>query len=149
MDNDIPHNDALNALLKEIDSIANKDILLLGATNRPEILDDALTRPGRFVDHQIEIPLPDYEARKSIFQVKCRKMKTRGKLASDVDFDKLAERTDGYSAADIGAICGTDVIDVAKERSKTDDKKVVYQQDFLKSIENIKESKKEKVRCIR
>ena len=148
-DNDIPHNDALNALLKEIDSISDKDIILLGATNRPEILDDALTRPGRFGDHQIEIPMPDYEARKNIFRIKCRKMKNRGKLASDVDFDKLAEITDGYSAADIGAICGADVIDVAKERSKTDGKMIMFQQDFVTSIGNIKESKKEKVRCIR
>ncbi|MGC8849434.1 MAG: AAA family ATPase, partial [Candidatus Bathyarchaeia archaeon] len=72
----------------------------LAATNRPDIIDPALLRPGRF-DRLIYVPPPDLEARKKILQIHLR-----GKpLADDVDVDKVAERTEHYVGADLEAVC--------------------------------------------
>ena len=91
----------LMQLLAELDGFDSlENVKIIGATNRPDILDEALMRPGRF-DRIIEIPLPSYEARKQIFVIHTRKMS----LTKNVDFDELASRTDGVSGADIKAIC--------------------------------------------
>jgi len=73
---------------------------VIGATNRPDIIDPALLRPGRF-DELIYVPVPDEEARLAIFQVHTRGMA----LADDVDLEELAKRTKGYSGADIAEVC--------------------------------------------
>ncbi len=87
-------------LLAEIDGFNPRgDVRIIGATNRPDILDPALLRPGRF-DRIIEIPLPDKEARKEIFQIHTAKMK----LKKDVDLDNLAALTENATGADIKAI---------------------------------------------
>ena len=76
------------------------DVKIIGATNRPDILDTALMRPGRF-DRIVQFPLPDGEARLEIFRIHTRGMNIQG----DVPFDRLAAQTDGVSGADIKAIC--------------------------------------------
>jgi proteasome regulatory subunit len=91
----------LMQLLAELDGFNPLgDVKIIGATNRPDILDDALLRPGRF-DRIIEIPIPSFEGRLSIFKIHTRKMNT----AAEVDFDLLAQRTDGATGADLKAMC--------------------------------------------
>ncbi|NPA86988.1 MAG: CDC48 family AAA ATPase, partial [Candidatus Diapherotrites archaeon] len=88
-------------LLTEMDGIASlKDVIIMAATNRPDLLDPALLRPGRF-DRIIYVPPPDEKAREQIFRVHTRKMK----ICDDVDFKELAKRTEGYTGADIAAVC--------------------------------------------
>ncbi len=91
----------LMQLLAELDGFNPLgDVKIIGATNRPDILDDALLRPGRF-DRIIEIPIPTFEGRLSIFKIHTRKMS----LAAELDFDALAQRTDGATGADLKAMC--------------------------------------------
>lgn len=87
----------LNQLLTEMDGAGvKKDLFFIGATNRPDILDDALIRPGR-LDQLIYIPLPDFPSRKGIFKAVMRK----SPVAPNISFDFLAEQTEGFSGADI------------------------------------------------
>merc|ERR1719184_777956 len=91
----------MNQLLTEMDGInATKQIFVVGATNRPDIIDPAIKRPGR-LDQVIFVDLPDFPARISIFQACLRK----SPLDPDVDLAHMAEQTNGYSGADIGGIC--------------------------------------------
>merc|ERR1711966_519682 len=91
----------INQILSEIDGIGSgKTLFIIGATNRPDILDPGIMRPGR-LDQLIYIPLPDFESRVSIFQANLRK----SPVAEDVTFELLAEVTDGFSGADITEIC--------------------------------------------
>jgi len=90
----------LMQLLAEMDGFDPRgDVKIIGATNRIDILDPAILRPGRF-DRIIEIPMPNLEGRMQIFRIHTRKMK----IAEDVDFRRLAEMTEGASGADIKAI---------------------------------------------
>jgi len=87
-------------LLSEIDGVSElKDVVLIGATNRPDLIDTALIRPGRF-EKLIYVPMPDTEARIEIFKVHTKNVK----LDKDVKLEKLVIRTEGYSGADIEAI---------------------------------------------
>ena len=91
----------LNQLLTEMDGMnAKKTVFIIGATNRPDIIDSALLRPGR-LDQLIYIPLPDEPSRLSIFKANLRK----SPIAGDVDMDTLARFTQGFSGADITEIC--------------------------------------------
>ena len=91
----------INQLLTEIDGIGvKKNLFIIGATNRPDILDEALLRPGR-LDQLIYIPLPDFKSRVGIFRANLRK----SPVAQDVDFNFLGKITDGFSGADITEIC--------------------------------------------
>ena len=95
------HEQVLNQLLAEMDGIQElNDIVIVGATNRPDILDSALLRPGRF-DRIIYMPVPEKQERLEIFKVHTRSMP----LAKDVNLNSLAEKTKGYTGADIEAIC--------------------------------------------
>ena len=90
----------LMQLLSELDGFDSlENVKVIAATNRPELLDKALLRPGRF-DRIVEIPLPTIEGREAIFNVHARKMP----LDKSVDFSKLAIMTEGYSGAEIKAI---------------------------------------------
>ena len=90
----------INQLLTEMDGIErNSGVIVIGATNRPDILDPALLRPGRF-DRLILVPAPDEKARLEIFKVHTRRVP----LAEDVNLRELAKRTEGYSGADIEAL---------------------------------------------
>merc|ERR1712151_263103 len=91
----------MNQLLTEMDGInAAKQIFVVGATNRPDIIDPAIKRPGR-LDQVIFVDLPDFPARVSIFEACLRK----SPLDSDVNVSHLGEHTNGYSGADIGGVC--------------------------------------------
>ncbi|WP_297552737.1 CDC48 family AAA ATPase [Thermococcus sp.] len=90
----------INQLLTEMDGIErNSGVVVIAATNRPDILDPALLRPGRF-DRLILVPAPDEKARLEIFKVHTRKVP----LAEDVNLEELAKRTEGYTGADIEAV---------------------------------------------
>ncbi|WP_297074129.1 CDC48 family AAA ATPase [Thermococcus sp.] len=90
----------INQLLTEMDGIQeNSGVVVIGATNRPDIIDPALLRPGRF-DRLILVPAPDEKARLEIFKVHTRKVP----LAEDVNLEELAKRTEGYTGADIAAV---------------------------------------------
>eukprot|EP01026_Neomeris_dumetosa_P008537 TRINITY_DN1273_c1_g1_i2.p1 TRINITY_DN1273_c1_g1~~TRINITY_DN1273_c1_g1_i2.p1 ORF type:complete len:863 (-),score=173.49 TRINITY_DN1273_c1_g1_i2:236-2509(-) len=91
----------LNQLLTEMDGMnSKKTVFIIGATNRPDIIDPALLRPGR-LDQLIYIPLPDDDSRKNIFKAVLRK----SPVAPDVDIDVLVKHTNGFSGADITEIC--------------------------------------------
>ena len=91
----------LNQLLSEMDGLEElRAVVVIGATNRPDIIDPALLRPGRF-DELILVPVPDEGARREIFKVHTEKMT----LAEDVDIEKLVSLTDQYTGADIAAVC--------------------------------------------
>ncbi|MFZ2500227.1 MAG: CDC48 family AAA ATPase [Methanosarcina sp.] len=91
----------LNQLLSEMDGLEElRAVVVIGATNRPDIIDPALIRPGRF-DELILVPVPDERARKEIFKVHTEKMA----LSEDVDIEKFVSLTDQYTGADIAAVC--------------------------------------------
>ena len=91
----------VNQLLTEMDGLEElEDVAIIAATNRPDILDAGLMRPGRF-DRHIQVKEPDEEARLAIFKVHTKDMP----LAKDVDLKKLAKNTDGYVGADIESVC--------------------------------------------
>ncbi len=91
----------VSQLLTELDGLEDlEDVVVIATTNRPDLIDKALLRPGR-LDRHVHVPVPDGEGRRKIFEVH-----TRSKpLADDVDVDELASRTDGFVGADIEALC--------------------------------------------
>ena len=140
----------ISQLLTELDGLEElRDVTVIAATNRPDIIDPALLRPGRF-DRLIYIPPPDKEARKEIF-----KIHTRNKpLADDVDIDELAEKTEGYTGADIAAVCNEAVMTAIREHinkgngkiKKEDFKKIkVEKRHFEKALKKVKPLPKEEL----
>ena len=104
----------LNQLLVEMDGFeGNQGIIVIAATNRPDVLDKALMRPGRF-DRQIMVNLPDYKGRRDILEVHARKLK----LASDVDLDVVAKATPGFSGADLANLLNESALLTARENRK-------------------------------
>ncbi len=101
----------VSQILTEMDGLEElHNVTVIAATNRPDILDPALLRPGRF-DRLIYVPVPDKEARKEIF-----KIHLKGKpLAEDVDIEALANKTEGYTGADIEAVCNEATILALRE----------------------------------
>jgi transitional endoplasmic reticulum ATPase len=93
----------MNQLLTEMDGVGSKkNVFIIGATNRPDIIDTALMRPGR-LDQLIYIPMPDYESRLSILRATLRK----SPVSKDVDLAYLASQTDKFTGADLTEICQT------------------------------------------
>ena len=91
----------VSQLLTELDGLEElREVVVIAATNRPDLIDPALLRPGR-IERHIYIPPPDKEARKEIFRIHLKNKP----LAEDVKLEELAERTEGYSGADIEAVC--------------------------------------------
>ncbi len=118
----------LNQLLTEMDGFGtNSGVIILAATNRADILDRALLRPGRF-DRQIYVEMPDLNERKAIFKVHLKPLK----LSATVDLDFLAKQTPGFSGADIANICNEAALIAARTNKKTID-----HQDFLDAIDRI------------
>ena len=105
----------------------NTGVIILAATNRPEILDPALLRPGRF-DRQVVVDRPDKIGRKAILQVHSRVVK----LAEDVDLSKLAARTPGFAGADLANLVNEAALLAARK-----DRKTVTMADFNEAIERI------------
>jgi cell division protease FtsH len=100
----------LNQLLVEMDGFeSNEGVILVSATNRPDVLDPALLRPGRF-DRQVVVPLPDVKGREKIIEVHARKTP----LAEDVDFSVIARGTPGFSGADIENLVNEAVLFAAR-----------------------------------
>ena len=120
----------LMQLLAGMDGFERRgDVKIIGATNRIDILDRALLRPGRF-DRIIEIPIPNYEGRLAILRIHTRGMN----LGSDVDLGKVAQMTDGKNGADLKAVC-TEAGMFAIRAEST----MVKQDDFLRAIEKLTE----------
>jgi len=118
----------LNQLLVEMDGFdAGAGVIIIGATNRPEVLDQALLRPGRF-DRQVLVDRPDMQGREAIFRVHTRKLK----LDPDVDLRKLAAQTPGFAGAEIANVCNEAAILAARNNRHE-----VTQQDFEAAIERI------------
>ncbi len=118
----------LNQLLTEMDGFGSKDnVIVIGATNRADVLDKALLRAGRF-DRQIFVDLPDLNERKEIFQVHLKPLT----LAEDVDVDFLAKQTPGFSGADIANVCNEAALIAARKN-----KEKVGKQDFLDAVDRI------------
>ena len=118
----------LNQLLSEMDGIGREEgILVVAATNRPEFLDPALLRPGRF-DRRIVLDLPDVNEREEILKIHCR-----GKpLALNVNLREVAERTPGFSGADLANVVNEAAI-LAARKNKTQ----IFQEEFLEAIEKV------------
>ena len=118
----------LNQLLTEMDGFGNNSgVIILAATNRVEILDEALLRAGRF-DRQIHVELPDLQERIAIFGVHLKPLKKEENL--DIDF--LARQTPGFSGADIANVCNEAALIAARHN-----KSVVSKQDFLDAVDRI------------
>ena len=101
----------VSQLLTEMDGLEElHNVTVIAATNRPDILDPALLRPGRF-DRLVYVPLPDNDARKEIFRIHLRGRP----LAEDIDIETLAEKTEGYTGADIEAVCNEATILALRE----------------------------------
>jgi len=129
----------VNQLLTEMDGIqATKDVVVIGATNRPDILDPALLRPGRF-DRIIYVPPPDEEARYEILKIHTRKMP----LADDVDLRELARRMENYTGADIEAVVIEAGLAAARENINVEK---VTMRHFYMAMEKVKPSLTEDVR---
>jgi ATP-dependent metalloprotease FtsH len=118
----------LNSLLVEMDGFAtDSGVIILAATNRPDVLDSALLRPGRF-DRQISIDKPDIVGREAIFKVHLKPIK----LDQTVDAKKLSAQTPGFAGAEIANVCNEAALIAARR-----DKKAVDMQDFQDAIDRV------------
>lgn len=141
-------DNVVNQLLSKMDGVNQlNNILVIGMTNRKDLIDSALMRPGRF-EIQLEIPLPDQDGRKQIFIIHTQKMRDESLLASDVNIDELAELTKNYSGAEIAG-----VVRAASQTGLTrkttfgqsgtvtyDDKKqlIITRADFLNALQDVR-----------
>ena len=142
-DNQIGGNDereqTLNQLLAEMDGFdSSKGVVILGATNRPEVLDKALLRPGRF-DRRVIVEKPDLKGRKSILEVHVKSVK----LSDDVDLDAIALATSGCAGADLA-----NIVNEAALRAVRLGRDKVNQGDFMEAIEVIIAGKEKKDRIL-
>lgn len=121
-------DNTLNTLLVQMDGFSkNNDIVVLAATNRPDLLDKALLRPGRF-DRQITIGLPDQAARKEILNLYAKNKK----IAKDVDLDSIAKKTFGFSGAQLYAVLNEAAILAIRA-----DKKGIEMEDITEAIDRV------------
>lgn len=118
----------LMQLLSELDGFESRgNVGIIAATNRPDILDDALIRPGRF-DRAIEVPLPNKDGRINILKIHTQKMK----IDENIDFESISELTEGFSGADLKAVCTeAGMFAIRNERKK------VISKDFMDAIDKI------------
>jgi len=118
----------LNQILVEMDGFEpSEKVIVMAATNRPDVLDSALLRPGRF-DRRVTLDLPDREGREEILSIHARKKP----LTEDVNLKVVAERTPGFSGADLASIMNEGAILAARE-----DRKTIAQFDLIRSIEKV------------
>ena len=118
----------LNQILVEMDGFEpNQTVIIMAATNRPDVLDPALLRPGRF-DRRVTVDSPDKKGRRKILDIQAKNKP----LADDVNFDVIAERTPGFSGADIYSLVNEAAILAARN-----DKKKIEQADFISAIEKV------------
>src|SRR5579885_1630072 len=131
----------VSQLLTEIDGLEElHDVLIIGATNRVDLIDNALLRPGRF-DRILEVSNPDAKGRENIFRIHTRKKP----LGSDIDFAKLVDLTDGYNGAEIEDICNRAAMSAIKRYVDNREKSVksikITQKDLESAIEKIRSRK--------
>lgn len=126
----------VNQLLTEIDGLEElQDVAVIAATNRVDILDPALTRPGRF-DRHVKVDDPDEKARTAIFKVHTTKMP----LADDVDLEILAKRTEGFVGADIEAVCREAVMLTLRESLESEKVDMKHFKEAMKKVKPKKEA---------
>ncbi len=131
----------VSQLLTEIDGLEElHNVLVIGATNRVDIVDPALLRPGRF-DSIIEVPLPDAKGREYIFRIHTKKKP----LAQDLDFKMLVDITDGFSGAEIAGVCSRAAMTAIKRYVDAKEKSVksirITQEDLVNAIKKIRPEK--------
>jgi len=142
------HDTVVNQILSKLDGVESlNNILVIGMTNRKDMIDDAVLRPGRLEVH-VEIGLPDEIGRGQIFRIHTRTMKENGLLAEDVDIDKLAKVTKNYSGAEIEGVVrgaanfalfeGTTMASIQAQSIGSQFKKNVSMRHFMQSLEEIK-----------
>ena len=146
----------VSQLLTELDGMENMHgVVVLAATNRADMIDPALLRPGRF-DKIIQIPLPDKESRNSILKINCEDIPIADPKGADkIDYEKLAEMTDGLSGADVASIANTAVSLVvhehldsapdAKEITEKASKAIVTMKHFEEAVKKVREQKDLKI----
>lgn len=118
----------LNQLLVEMDGFSSdKTVIILAATNRPDLLDKALLRPGRF-DRQIQIDKPDITGRREIFDVHLKKLT----LGDDINPDMLAKQTPGFAGAEIANVCNEAALHAARKK-----KNKIEMEDFISAIDRV------------
>jgi transitional endoplasmic reticulum ATPase len=123
----------ISQLLTEMDGIESlQNVVVIAATNRPDILDPAVMRPGRF-DRLIDVPAPDSKALMQIFKIHARDMP----LSKDVDLQEIAVKAKGYSGADVEALCREAAMNALRDSI---DAKEVTRKDFDDAMETIKPS---------
>jgi len=123
----------ISQLLTEMDGIeALQNVVVIGATNRPDILDPAVMRPGRF-DRLIDVPAPDSKALMQIFKIHAQSMP----LSADVDLQEVAVKAKGYSGADVEALCREAAMNALRESI---DAKEVTRKDFDKAMDTVRPS---------
>ncbi|PIN96247.1 AAA family ATPase [Candidatus Micrarchaeota archaeon CG10_big_fil_rev_8_21_14_0_10_60_32] len=128
---DAIHEPMVNALLAEMDGLGVlKDVVVIATTNRPDQIDFALLRPGRF-DKLVEVPLPDEDARLQILKVQTRAMP----LEKGIDLKQFAKRTEGYSGADLEAFCREAGMNALRENQAA---KTVAKAHFEKAFDSVK-----------
>ncbi len=115
-------------MLSELDGFESRgNVGIIAATNRPDILNDALIRPGRF-DRTIEVPLPNKNGRINILKIHTEKMK----IDENIEFESISELTEGFSGADLKAACTeAGMFAIRNERKK------VISKDFMDAIDKI------------
>lgn len=125
----------LNQILVEMDGLEEREnVIILAATNRPDVLDPAILRPGRF-DRMVVVPMPDMKGRRAILDVHAKNKK----FEDGVDLDTLAKKTVGYSGADLENLLNESAIMAAKE-----DRKKISQEDLMESYLKVKLGRKKK-----
>ncbi len=125
----------LNQILVEMDGLEEREnVIVLAATNRPDVLDPAILRPGRF-DRSVYVPMPDYKERKAILEVHSKNKK----FEEDIDLDGVAKKTIGYSGADLENLLNEAAIMAAK-----DDRKKISQDDLMEAYLKVKLGRKKK-----
>ena len=138
----------VSQLLTEIDGLEElHNVVVIGATNRLDIVDTALLRPGRF-DRIIEVPIPDAKGREGIFKIHTRKKP----LADDADFAKLVDLTDGFNGAEIAGVCSRAALAALKRYVDNKEKSVksikITQQDLLNAIAKVRPEKRHQIPAV-
>lgn len=138
-DSENANNDLVPQILAEMQGVgssSNKSmIVVIAATNKPWAIDSAFLRPGRF-DEKIYIPLPDFEARKKLFELQLKKLP----ISDDLDFDYLAKITDGFNGADIKEVCEKLKMSAINDSLQKGEEQTIGMDDVKRIENNIKSS---------
>ena len=121
----------LAQLLTEMDGVVSlANVTVVAATNRPDMMDRALLRPGR-LDRVVYVPLPDIQTRRQVLSIHTKNIP----IDESVDLDAIAENTEGYSGAEVAAICNEAALAALEEKTEAD---TVTSQHFNKALYNVK-----------